>query len=145
MCNEGKEKIVMCNERKGKMAESGIKNFQDLNAWKKGHELLLAIYALTKSFPKDELYGLTSQMRRAAISVTSNIAEGFSRYHYKEKVNFYYNARGSISEIINLLVVARDLKLLKEEKWKELNNACNDVRMLINGLVRSLDTQLTHR
>ena len=90
-----------------------INNFYELDAWKKGHELLLVIYKITKSFPKEEVYGLTSQIRRAAVSITNNIAEGFSRYHYKEKSNFYYNARGSVSEVQNLLIVAKDVGYIK--------------------------------
>ena len=69
-------------------SEIKIKSFTDLNAWKKSHILAISIYKLTKKFPKEELFGLTSQVRRAAISVTSNIAEGFGRQTYKEKYNF---------------------------------------------------------
>lgn len=67
-----------------------IESFRDLNAWREGHKLVLAIYKITKTFPKDELYGLVSQMRRCAVSIASNIAEGFSRQSYKEKVQLYY-------------------------------------------------------
>lgn len=70
-----------------------IKDFTDLNAWKEGHKFVLGIYELTNNFPKDERFGLISQLRRAAVSITSNIAEGFSRYYFKDKVRFYYIAR----------------------------------------------------
>ena len=67
-----------------------IRNFTDLNAWKESHKLVLEIYRITKNFPREEIFGLTSQMRRAAVSVTSNIAEGFGRYSGKEQVQFFY-------------------------------------------------------
>ena len=119
-----------------------IKNFYDLDVWKKGHEFLLEIYKITKLFPREELYGLTSQIQRAAVSITNNIAEGFSRYHYREKANFYYNSRGSVSEVQNLLIIARDLGLIKKDEWIKLNSSGEDVKMLINGLVRAVDKQL---
>ena len=119
-----------------------IKNFYDLESWQKGHEFLLSIYRLAKDFPKEELYGLTSQIKRAAISVTNNIAEGFSRYHYREKSNFYYNARGSVSEVQNLLIVARDVGYLKKEDWHKLDLSGESVKRMINGLIRSVDKQL---
>ena len=120
-----------------------IKYFTDLDAWKKGHDLLLNVYKITRRFPKEEVYGLTSQIRRAAVSITSNIAEGFSRYHFKEKINFYYNARGSASEVQNLLVVARDVGFLKNAEQESLNTATEDVKRLINGLVRSVDSRIS--
>ena len=86
-----------------------IKDFYDLQAWKCGHELVLCVYQETKKFPKYELFGVTSQMRRAVCSITANIAEGFSRYHYKDKIKFYIQARGSVAELQNFLFVCRDL------------------------------------
>jgi four helix bundle protein len=81
--------------------DNRIKNFYDLDAWKKTHKLVLEIYQITKDFPKDEAYGIIGQLRRAASSITANIAEGFSRYHFKDKIRFYYQARGSIAEVQN--------------------------------------------
>lgn len=91
------------------MAEKRINTFEDLETWQFAHKFALGIYKITKGFPKDELYGLVSQLRRAALSITSNIAEGFSRYHYNDKIRFYYNARGSISEVKNCIILSRDL------------------------------------
>ncbi len=122
--------------------QNEINNFYDLDAWKKGHSFLLEIYKITKSFPKDELYGLTSQIRRAAVSITNNIAEGFSRYHYKEKANFYYNARGSSSEVQNLLIIAKDVGYIKIDEWRKLNIYSEEVKKIINGLIRAIDKQL---
>lgn len=87
-----------------------IKNFTDLIAWQEAHKLVLLIYKITDQFPQKEIYALTSQMRRAAISVTSNIAEGFSRKSSKEKIQFYYMSTGSLAELQNQLIVSKDIK-----------------------------------
>lgn len=86
-----------------------IKRFTDLVVWQEAHKLLLDIYKASQDFPDKERFGLVSQICRAAVSITSNIAEGFSRYHFKDKVNFYYDARGSLSEVMNQLIISRDL------------------------------------
>jgi four helix bundle protein len=78
-----------------------IKDFKDLNTWREAHKLVLMIYGATKTFPREEIFSLTSQVRRAAISITSNIAEGFGRQGYKEKIQFYYFAQGSLIELKN--------------------------------------------
>lgn len=80
------------------MTDKKIKEFYDLDIWQKAHKLVIGLYALTKGFPEDERFGLVSQIRRSAVSITANIAEGFGRYRYKDKVNFYYHSRGSVSE-----------------------------------------------
>jgi len=94
------------------MPEKTINTFEDLEAWQIAHQFVLEVYRITKKFPKDELYGLVSQLRRAALSITSNIAEGFSRYHYNDKIRFYYNARGSMSEVKNGFILAKDLNYI---------------------------------
>ena len=86
-----------------------IKNFQDLRIWQKGIEVVKDIYILTKKFPKEELYGLTSQMRRSAVSIPSNIAEGFRRYHNKEYKQFLYIALGSCAELETQIIIANEL------------------------------------
>ncbi|KKR76512.1 MAG: hypothetical protein UU21_C0008G0019 [Candidatus Levybacteria bacterium GW2011_GWA2_40_8] len=85
-----------------------IQSFTDLEVWKQAHKLVIEIYRVTKKFPKEERYSLVDQMRRAAISITSNIAEGFSRQGKKEKLQFYFMARGSLTELQNQLLVARN-------------------------------------
>lgn len=121
--------------------ESGkIISFTDLNAWKEGHTLVLMIYQITKSFPREELFGLVSQMRRCALSITSNIAEGFSRQSYKEKLQFYYIALGSTSELQNQLLVAKDIGCIIDEKFKELANQTTKVHKIINGLIKKSKT-----
>lgn len=121
--------------------ENKIKNFYELDVWKKGHELTLEIYKITKEFPKEELYGIISQLRRAASSITANIAEGFARYHFKDKIRFYYQARGSVAEVQNFLLLAKDLKFISSEDCKDLCEEANKIIQLINGLIRSIEKQ----
>ncbi len=120
-----------------------IRNFYDLEAWKKGHKLVLEIYKLTKGFPKEELFGIIAQLRKAASSITANIAEGFERYHFKDKIRFYYQARGSVAEVQNFLLLAKDLKYINFETCKNLGQKANEVRQIINGLIRSIEKQQT--
>jgi len=121
--------------------EEKIRNFYDLNAWKKAHGFALEIYKVTRKFPKEELYGVISQLRRAASSVSANIAEGFSRFHYNDKIRFYHNSRGSISETQNFLFLARDLSYLTEKEFKCLFPLSEEVSKLTNGLIRSIERQ----
>jgi four helix bundle protein len=125
------------------MNRKDINNFIDLDAWQKAHRYVIDIYMVAKELPKEELYGLTSQLKRAAVSITCNIAEGFSRYHFKEKSNFYYTARGSVSEVCNLLLVARDIGFVGKDNSDKLLKDGEDIKMLINGLIRSVDKQLS--
>lgn len=118
-----------------------ISDFTDLEAWKKSHQLVLEIYKTTKEFPKEEKYGVIDQLRRAASSVTANIAEGFARYHFNDKSKFYYQARGSAAEVKNFLLLAKDLDFIKPENCDYLCDKTNEIRQLINGLIRSIDNQ----
>ena len=97
-----------------------IKNFQDLRIWQKSIEVVKDIYILTKKFPKEELYGLTSQMRRSAVSIPSNIAEGFRRYHNKEYKQFLYIALGSCAELETQIIIANKLDYINETNKTEL-------------------------
>lgn len=121
--------------------ELGIKNkirtFTDLDAWREGHKLVLIIYEITKSFPKEEMFGLVSQMRRCAVSITSNIAEGFSRQSYKEKVQFYSIAQGSVTELQNQLLVVKDVGFIEKEKFKEIALQSIKAHKIISGLIKS--------
>jgi|SRR3989338_8910009 len=121
--------------------EEKIKNFYDLEAWRKAHLLVLDIYKITKIFPKDELFGIISQLRRAASSITANIAEGFERFHYKDKIRFYHQARGSVGEVQNFLILSKDLKYISNEACKTMGQKANEVRRLINGMIRSIENQ----
>ena len=113
-----------------------IRSFRDLDALKEGHRLVLEIYKMTKSFPKEEMFGLSNQLRRAAVSITSNIAEGFSRKSLKEKMWFYSMAKASNTELQNQLLIARDVGYLSREKFKELEEQSIRVNKLISGLIR---------
>ncbi len=114
-----------------------IQYFTDLETWKVAHELVIDTYRVTDLFPPKEQFGLTSQIRRAAISITSNIAEGFSRYSYADKLRFYYMSRGSLSEAQNQLIVAKDLKYITEELFDALWIKSQRASALLNGLIKS--------
>ncbi|RJQ36298.1 four helix bundle protein [Candidatus Microgenomates bacterium] len=114
-----------------------IKSFTDLYAWQEGHKLVLLIYKATKTFPADERFGITDQMRRCVVSITSNIAEGFSRKSKKEKAQFFYMALGSLTELQNHLLIARDVGYFSKELFHELAGNTVVVSKLINGLIKS--------
>ena len=120
-----------------------IKSFTDLNAWKEGHKLVISIYKATRLFPDNEKFDLVSQLRRSAISITSNIAEGFSRNSNKEKIQFYHVALGSLTEAQNQLLIARDLKYVDLTIFKELASQTIIVSKLINGLIKSIKNRNT--
>jgi four helix bundle protein len=119
------------------MEEQKIKSFKDLKTWQIGHQLVLAVYECTKKLPREEIFGLYSQLRRASVSVTSNIAEGFSRRTKKEKAQFYYQSNGSLSEIKNQLLIARDLGYIEKLKYEEILNITNHCQALLQGLIKS--------
>jgi four helix bundle protein len=114
-----------------------IKNFSDLIAWQEGHKFIVSVYHYTKKFPTEERFGLTVQLRRSAISLTSNIAEGFSRFSRKEKNQFYSIALGSLAEAFNQLLIARDVGYLSMEEFKIFENKILFIRKLILGLIKS--------
>jgi four helix bundle protein len=115
-----------------------IKRFMDLRVWNKAHKLVLRIYKITKNFPKNEIFGLVSQMRRCSVSVTSNIAEGFNRRSYKEKVNFYYISLGSISELQSQMLISRDINYLKEKEFKNIFEKSINIHKMLNSLIKIL-------
>jgi len=119
-----------------------IRNFTDLIAWKEGHKLVLIIYKITKKFPKAETFSLSSQLQRAGISITSNIAEGFSRDSNKEKLRFYYMSKGSVTEIQNQLIIAKDILYLDQSVFNECFEQTVIVQKLINGLCKKLKIKL---
>lgn len=114
-----------------------IQSFTDLIAWQEAHKLVLMIYKTTKEFPKEELFGLVNQMRRASVSISSNIAEGFSRKSYNEKVRFYGMSQGSTTELQNQLLVSKDVGYISSKKFKEIADQTILVHKLINGLIKS--------
>lgn len=118
-----------------------IKSFTDLNAWKEGHKTVLMIYKTTEEFPQKEVFALTSQMRRCATSITANIAEGFSRNTINDKYQFYCVAQGSLTELQNHLLVARDVGYLKNNDFHALAEQTTIMNKLINGLKRIKNTR----
>jgi four helix bundle protein len=117
-----------------------IESFRDLIAWQEGINLVLLIYKLTKVFPRDELFGLVSQMRRCAVSITSNIAEGFSRRNKKEKKQFYYIALGSTTELHNQVIISHKLGYISDTEFHELEDKITLIHKLLNGLIRTSET-----
>ena len=117
--------------------QTKITTFTDLNAWKEAHRLVLMIYQATKMFPKSELFGLTDQIRRCAVSISSNIAEGFSRQSYKEKLQFYFTSLGSVTELQNQALIARDVEYISREDFTQIANQSITLHKLINGLIKS--------
>lgn len=122
-----------------------IKSFTDLNAWQESHKLVILIYKITKSFPREELFSLVDQMRRAVISITSNIAEGFGRQGYKEKVQFYYLAQGSLIEVKNQLLASKDIGYLTKTDFDILANQANIAHQLLQGLITKSKSFLVHK
>ncbi|KKT96431.1 MAG: hypothetical protein UW97_C0012G0012 [Parcubacteria group bacterium GW2011_GWA2_45_15] len=115
---------------------SKIKDFTDLEAWRKSHELVLTIYKITDKFPKSEAFGLISQMQRAAVSITSNIAEGFGRQTIREKVQFYYQAQGSLTEVKNQLILSKDLNYIYGQEFDKIMDTLITSHKLLQGLLR---------
>lgn len=117
-----------------------IKSFTDLKVWQGGHRVVLKIYKLTQAFPKEELFGLTNQIRRASVSFTSNIAEGFSRNSYKEKVQFYSISLGSLTEVQNQLLIARDLGYISKSEFATIAEETVILSRMTNGLIKKSKT-----
>ncbi len=113
------------------------KSFTDLTVWRTGHELVLDIYLLTKDFPADERFGLTSQMKRSAASVTANIAEGFGRQNSKEKEQFYLISAGSLFELKDQLLIAKDVGYINENSFLLVAELANKCHAELNALLKT--------
>jgi four helix bundle protein len=110
-------------------------SYEDLKVWRRAMDLVLEVYRSTSSFPKQETYGLTSQMRRAAVSIPSNIAEGKGRFSRKELLQFLFHARGSLLELQTQITIGRELGFLAIVEGKRLTDLASEVGRLLNGLV----------
>lgn len=119
---------------------SVIRSHRDLRAWQLAHSLGLSVYKLSASFPKDERFGLTSQLRRAAVSVASNIAEGYGRGTTSDYVRYLRVARGSLYEIDTQIQFARDLGYVDGPTHESFDEEWNSVSKVLAGLIRSIDT-----
>ena len=115
-----------------------ITSFTQLRSWVLAREHAVRTYKLTKKFPADERYGLSSQVQRSAVSVPANIAEGFSRKGIKEKANFYSFALGSLTETLSHFYIAYDLGFISSEELKLIEDKTEDLHKMINGLIKSV-------
>ena len=115
-----------------------IKSFRDLIVWQKAMVLVTEIYGITKNFPKDEIYGLTSQIRRSAISVPSNIAEGYGRNSTLDYTRFLQIARGSLYELQTQLEIAANIDYLQSAQYEEITHAINEIERMLNSMIKKL-------
>ena len=115
-----------------------LKSYQDLIVWQKSMDLTILIYEHTASFPKEEMYGLISQMRRAAVSISANIAEGQARNSTGEFRQFLGIAKGSLSELETLLILSQKLAFLTKENSEKLLRFSEEINKMLNGLLKSL-------
>jgi four helix bundle protein len=120
-----------------------IRSFTDLIAWKEAHKLVLMVYEVTKQFPREEQFGLTNQLRRAAVSISSNISEGFSRKSKDDKNRFYFMSQGSITEVQNQLLISRDVRYITKDEFQKISDQTVIVQKLINSLIKSSMTKQT--
>ncbi|MFC2124062.1 four helix bundle protein [Bacteroidota bacterium] len=119
-----------------------LQSFKQLKTWRAAHNLVLSIYSNTKSFPKEEKFGLISQIRRAAVSIPANIAEGRSRYGIKEFLRFLYISRGSLEEVKYLLILSKDLGFLANDSYSQLEDQTDETGRLLNAMINSLKVKL---
>jgi four helix bundle protein len=115
-----------------------IKNFRDLDVWQLAMEIIVEVYAITKGFPKEEIYGLISQMRRAALSIASNVAEGFNRYHNKEYRQFLYIALGSCAELETQVEVSLLLGYINPSGREKINEKLDHESRMLRNLIKRL-------
>lgn len=118
-----------------------MRNFKDLEVWIEAHKIALDVYKITSSFPKEEMYGITSQLRRSVLSVPNNIAEGCGRGSQAELKRFCDIAMGSASEVEYLLLFCRDLTLLKEESYVEINERLVVLKKRLNAFIQKLKSK----
>ncbi len=120
------------------MEKDKIKNFRDLRVWQLGKEIVKDIYELTRTFPKEEIYGLISQMKRSVVSIPSNISEGFNRFHNKEYNQFLYIALGSCAELETQIEIAHDLEYIDEDMKDDLLKKVQHESKMLRNLVKKL-------
>ncbi|MBI5147852.1 MAG: four helix bundle protein [Parcubacteria group bacterium] len=118
-----------------------LKSFKDLKVWQKAADLATLVYKTTEKFPRSELYGITNQMRRAAVSISSNLAEGFKRIYPREKSQFYNIAYSSISELESQVEISKKLGFLSENDYQKLLLAVTEVSKMTDGLIKSLNSK----
>lgn len=114
-----------------------ITSYRDLQVWQEGRKLSSLIYTLTSTFPPSEQFGITNQMRRAVVSIPSNVAEGFGRSSAKEKNQFYYVAKGSLAELETQAYIASDIGYLSSEQFEEIIQLASLTHRLLQGLTKA--------
>ena len=117
-------------------------NFEKLEVWKKAHRLVLSIYAITKTFPKEEKYSLVDQLRRSACSVPTNIVEGNERHSKKEYIQFLYTAKASLAETRYHFLLARDLRYISTIQYDSLMNESVEIGKMLNALIKYLKSKI---
>ena len=119
-----------------------LRTFKDLIAWQKSYELCRNVYLVSKEFPRSELFGLTSQMKRSALSIPSNIAEGYTRPSTNDYLRFLYIAYSSLAELETQLILATDLNYLPKDKSSEIKQSQMEVQRILLGLIKSLKSKI---
>jgi len=127
------------------MVEKKLQSFKDLNVWQKSSDLAILVYKITEKFPRSELYGLTNQMRRAVVSISSNIAEGFKRNHKKEKLQFYNLAYSSAAELESQIEISYKLTYLSAQDYQKLISLTIEVAKMVDGLIKSVSKSLNSK
>ncbi len=113
-------------------------NWKDLKVWNKSHDLVKETYKIISAFPKEEMYGVTSQMKRAVVSIPTNIVEGFSRNTTKEYIHFLFNSRGSLEELRYLSLLSSELGFLSKEDYDYMAKSCEGISKMLNALIKKL-------
>jgi four helix bundle protein len=113
-------------------------HWKDLIVWQKAHQMVIDIYSISNSFPETEKYNLTSQVRRAATSIPTNIVEGHDRSSTNEFLRFLYISRGSLEEVRYLLLLAKDLKFIEDIIYQSFEKKCSEISILLNKLINSI-------
>ena len=118
-----------------------IQSYRELKVWQEGMNLAEACYSLTRQFPKEELYGMTSQIRRASVSISANVSEGYGRKSRKEYIHFLYVAQGSLKEVETHLLLSQRVQLASETAIDPILTQCESVGKLLRGLIRALENK----
>lgn len=128
----------MATEVKGSMEYPTTYKFENLKVWQAAHSLVLLIYRITRHFPDDERFGLTSQFRRAAVSIEANIAEGYKKIGKADKLRFYNTSQGSLEECRDYHVLSRDLEYLIDDEFDQLHASIEETSILLNAYCKAI-------
>lgn len=119
-----------------------VNMFRSLIVWQKGHQLVLDVYRITKSFPEEEKFGIVPQMRRAVISITANISEGYRKVGEKDKLRFFNMSQGLLAEMSNFIIIAKDLQYISKEDYGLLNEKVGEVDRLLESYCAKISKNL---